>query len=621
MKYVTFEERETYQVAILIKESYLRKSELKRFYPTNLDGGVIFYALEYSNNKVPAKFGREYWNELKKELEDLGVQIVYIADSQYFKLITKEKKAEASIGYVFDVDKFKVTCGVNYGQLLHQAEAQERLELSLNTLKRLLRGEDNEITLSFKGSYYEGSYDYAELLGKESLACDIETLGLSLENNKIVSIAFSWNQEEGIAIYNPDYSQLRAFFNAYKGKLIFHNATFDIKMLIRHLYMNSLLDFEGMYRGLSKFNFEDTMVMAYMALNSTAKVSYTLKSLAHEFAGNYAIDVTDVSKIRTELLLQYNLIDTLCTWYVFNKYPVENEELHRFLLDTVRLLIVTELTGMPIDMNRVLEIEAILNQKREKLLNILTSFDAVKEAESVIQDRALNKINSKLKTKKYGKEKVQDTHFNHKSSTHLQILLYEVLDFSVTEVTDSGQPSTSRKVLEEFSNYKESTLLSSLVQLSEIDKILDSFIPAFKGAILKEDGNYYLHGNFRIGGTISGRLSSNSPNLTNIPSNSVYGKLIKSCFVSRDRLFVGADFSSLEDYVNTLVTKDTNKRKVYLHHYDSHCLRAYSYFGKQMPDIEQELKEIDVDEPIYEITTEEGKTYFSESTCKRKGYL
>ena len=35
MKYVTFEERETYQVAILIKESYLRKSELKRFYPTN----------------------------------------------------------------------------------------------------------------------------------------------------------------------------------------------------------------------------------------------------------------------------------------------------------------------------------------------------------------------------------------------------------------------------------------------------------------------------------------------------------------------------------------------------------------------------------------------------------
>lgn len=50
-------------------------------------------------------------------------------------------------------------------------------------------------------------------------------------------------------------------------------------------------------------------------------------------------------------------------------------------------------------------------------------------------------------------------------------------------------------------------------------------------------------------------------------------------------LFAGADFASLEDYVSALTTKDPNKLKVYIDGYDGHCLRAYSYFGNQMPDI------------------------------------
>lgn len=50
---------------------------------------------------------------------------------------------------------------------------------------------------------------------------------------------------------------------------------------------------------------------------------------------------------------------------------------------------------------------------------------------------------------------------------------------------------------------------------------------------------------------------------------------------------VGADYSSLEDRINALLTKDTNKIKVYVDGYDGHCLRAYAYFKDQMPDIQQ----------------------------------
>ena len=70
------------------------------------------------------------------------------------------------------------------------------------------------------------------------------------------------------------------------------------------------------------------------------------------------------------------------------------------------------------------------------------------------------------------------------------------------------------------------------------------------------------------------------------PSNSKYGKLIKSCVQAPDGwLFVGLDFASLEDRISALTTKDKNKLKVYLENYDGHALRAYAYFGEEMPDI------------------------------------
>jgi DNA polymerase-1 len=60
----------------------------------------------------------------------------------------------------------------------------------------------------------------------------------------------------------------------------------------------------------------------------------------------------------------------------------------------------------------------------------------------------------------------------------------------------------------------------------------------------------------------------------------LFGKLIKSCFKApKGMLFAGADFASLEDRINTLLTKDANKLKVYTDGYDGHCLRAAYYFN------------------------------------------
>lgn len=153
-------------------------------------------------------------------------------------------------------------------------------------------------------------------------------------------------------------------------------------------------------------------------------------------------------------------------------------------------------------------------------------------------------------------------------------------------------------------------ILDALIRIAEVSKLLSTFISAFEKGILKEDGIYYLHGNLNLGGARSGRMSSNDPNLMNIPStgNKIYAKLIKQCFKAPPGyLMVGVDFNSLEDMISALTTNDPNKLKVYLDGYDGHCLRAYSYFRDQMLDIPDTLEGINSIEVKYAPLRQESK--------------
>lgn len=153
-------------------------------------------------------------------------------------------------------------------------------------------------------------------------------------------------------------------------------------------------------------------------------------------------------------------------------------------------------------------------------------------------------------------------------------------------------------------------VLKHLVELAEVDIILTTFMSAFlEKTILKPDGVYYLHGNFNLGGTKSGRLSSSDINLQNLPSTgSAYAKHVKRCFkAAKGWIMGGADFSSLEDKISALTTKDPNKLKVYTDGYDGHCLRAYAYFGHKMLGIVPTVESINSIEQKYPDERQESK--------------
>ena len=131
-------------------------------------------------------------------------------------------------------------------------------------------------------------------------------------------------------------------------------------------------------------------------------------------------------------------------------------------------------------------------------------------------------------------------------------------------------------------------VLKALIELNKVSKILDSFLPVFKEKTIPKEDRVWLHGNFNLGSVKSGRMSSNSPNMQQIPSSgSIYAKPIKKCFKAPEGwLLVSADFNALEARINALLTKDPMKLQVYTRGYDSHSFNTYVYWKDKFPHID-----------------------------------
>jgi DNA polymerase-1 len=464
------------------------------------------------------------------------------------------------------------------------------------------------------------------LLMECDLTCDIEAFDLKHYDAGIGTITFCWNQHEGIAFEVDDCQtkevnhkrrrMLLSFFRKFRQtghRMIYHNICFDAYVLIYQLFMDHILDQEGMLDGLDCMltNWECTQLITYLATNSCAGNSLGLKENAQEFAGNYAVEsIDDITKIPLPTLLKYNLIDGLSTWFVYHKHmPTlisDNQEEIYFdhFKEWVVDIIQMQLTGLPVNMQKVVSLDKQLNRESEANVATLRQTSIARAFVFQMEEEALAKKNAKLKTKvvtrkDLGKTKDLQVEFNPSSAPQLQRLLYseDFLGLPIIDLTDSGLPSTGADTLEKLLNHTTDVeitqFLKVLLEYKASAIIISTFLPAFLKAKEGNDGWHYLFGNFRLGGTLSGRLSSNNPNLQNIPSSaggplkSRLAKLIKECFEAPPGwLFVGLDFDSLEDRISALQTKDPEKLKVYTDGYDGHSLRAYGYFGEQMPDID-----------------------------------
>ena len=574
-----------------------------------------------SKKKTAIKDMKEYISEeIIPFIKEHNCQYLLVCDGEYFKLLAHKPKVEPYLGYVIETPLCFIVFTPSYTNGMYDTSLVHRIKLSLNAVLAHSKGEYQEPgSKIIKTQIYPSSKEEIKtvldsLYHCDKLTCDIETWSLKHYNSGIASITFCWNEHEGTA-FCVDYSQnqrneavrdlLREFFESYQGTLIFHNITFDMYILTYQLYMSDILDTEGLLHGLDVLlrNFEDTKIVAYLATNSCAGNTLGLKALAQEFAGNYAQEeIANIDAIPREQLLQYNLIDGLSTWFVFNKYwqkMVDDKQLDIYqtlFKPAVKDIIQMQLTGLPLDMDKVLAAEKQMEDIKNDALTRIQSSSLVLDYMERYRIDWVNKKNSTYKKKKVTIEDCKEV-FNPDSSLMLKALLYDHIGLPIIETTPNKEPATGKDVLAKLvlhtENQEVKDLLQALIDYKDVIKILTAFVPAFKNAVKAEDGRHYLYGNQNSTGTVSGRYSANSPNLAQLPSTgSKFAKLVKSCFTPpKGTLFVGIDFSSLEDRISALVTKDPNKLMVYTDGYDGHCLRAYSYHKDAMPDITKAIEE------------------------------
>ena len=606
---------------ILIKESDLIKEHLDYYYKDN-----------YVAIGIPIDAKGKDRKELMDEIQELypPFKVVICANTDMFKTITKIQH-KGKDGIACDSPLGKTFIVPNWRAIIYDSNQETRLKFIMERVEEFL----NTGISSILGSnvlqnikYYLESDDYTsgfkELYNHDALTIDIETTSLHHYNGVILSIAFSWNIHDGIAMQvsdNPKIKELlKEFFLNYKGKKIFHNASFDTMFLIYHCFMKDLEDWNGMLEGLHCIfnNLEDTKIIAYLALNTCTTTSLSLKDLSHEYTGDYAqSDIDDCSKIPMERLLPYNVTDTCATWYVYNKYkPVmlqdQQEEIYTtLLLPSLKTLVETQLVGFRLNPKKVEDLAANLYADQYMLQDKLKKNKLISTFEEQLKKELVFEYNNEHKKKKKTVDDFNYWCFNFNSDLQVRKFLYNYLQLPVIDLTKSKQPSTSTETLEKLLHHTQDNdikeALNAFFELSKVTKIITSFLDNFTNA--PEINNLKgLYGNFNLCGTKSGRLSSSNPNLQQMPATgSPYAKPVKKIFTSPNGyVFVGADQRALEDHISALTTKDKNKLLVYTDGYDGHCLRSYSYYTEQMPDIEAKMQYADKEGKYYKVTLDDG---------------
>jgi DNA polymerase-1 len=650
MKHICFSKNGKYSTAILIKENALNKKAIQENYLDKLtDLGMdtsecVAFSLSYDKKKPSAAHRKEYLNQLLPSLKKLGVTHILCCDAEYFKTLAKQRVAEPHLGYVHpcgikDYEYLYVAYGINYQQYFYNPAVEKKTHLALNALVQhkegnyTLLGSDVLRSVSYPETLKDIKDALANLHKYIYLAIDIEAFSLKHYDAGIGTISFSIDQHTAVA-FLVDYvpcdphevqvwdnkdkkfktkiaygkreenlpvrALLRDFFWSYNGTMMWHNASYDVYVLVYQLWMKDLLDQEGMLTGMDIMlrDIECTKLITYLATNSCAGNKLSLKEQAHAYTGNYAQEeIKDIRLIPAIVLLEYNAIDTCATWYTYHKnHPImvadQQEELYEGLFKECLVdIIQMQLTGMCLDMDMVHEAHNDIGAIRDQAVTAMMDTSIVNDfTDRMIQEEVATR-NTNYVTKVIDKSEAKFV-FNPNSGKQLQQLLFTDMGLPVLDLTDTKQPATGGKTLKKLIHHTKNKeyllVIESLMQFALSDKILSTFINKFLEGPLAPDGMHYVYGNFNLGGTVSGRLSaSGGLNLQTIPSGSTFAKIIKKCFVAPPKMvFVGSDFNGLEDVINTLLTRDPNKEKVLIDGFDGHTFRMIHYWKDKFPDLD-----------------------------------
>ncbi len=177
--------------------------------------------------------------------------------------------------------------------------------------------------------------------------------------------------------------------------------------------------------------------------------------------------------------------------------------------------------------------------------------------------------------------------FNLNSPKQLSEVLFQKLNLPIIKKTPSGAPSTDASVLEELSINNE--LPAVILKYRELEKIRSTYVD---GLIPEVSNEEKIHTHYNLFGAATGRLSSEKPNLQNIPNKTELGQKIRDFFIALpNHKFVISDYSQIELRVLAHLSNDKEMIKI-LQNVDSdiHSETASRIFNVDISKVDYEMR-------------------------------
>ncbi len=405
------------------------------------------------------------------------------------------------------------------------------------------------------------------LMNQSSVCFDTETTGLDAHNSELVGIAFSWEKGKGFYVPFPEdqntaqelVDKFRVFFENENIEKVGQNLKYDIKVLKRYS-----IEIKG--------KLFDTMIAHYlinpdmrhnMDVLAETYLKYSPKSI-ETLIGKKGKGQKSMRDVELELIKEYAAEDADITYQLKQTFePVLAQTNTRALFDQIEVPLVPVLADMESEGIR-LDVEFLKSLSEELDKDI-------KGLEMRIYEAAGHS-------------------FNLASPKQLGEILFDKLKIggAKQKKTKTGQYATGEEVLSLFA--KEHPIVKDILDWRQLVKLQNTYVQALP---LQVDAKTQrVHTDYMQAVAATGRLSSNNPNLQNIPIRTERGRQIRKAFVPRDENYVllSADYSQIELRVIAALSGEPNMIESFAKGEDIHRSTAAKVFNVSLEEVTREQR-------------------------------
>lgn len=394
-----------------------------------------------------------------------------------------------------------------------------------------------------------------KIMEQEYVAFDTETEGLNSLETNLVGISFSWSENKGYYIpLNSSFlkiddilNELKPFFESIHIKKVGHNLKFDMNVLFK-------------YNITVEQPLFDTMVAHYLI---NPDMRHNLNSLSESYLNYSPISIESLigKKGKNQLSMKDISVEEI------TNYACEDADL------SLRL---KNIFDKELESNQV---QKIFKEIEIPMISVLNEM----ETQGVkIDTQYLNKLEKEFEAElsilKEGIFEKCGLEFNLNSPKQLGDVLFDKLKLvSKPKKTKTGQYSTSEEVLSELAN--DHDIIKQILDWRSLDKLQNTYVKSLPNEVSVITDR--IHSNFNQTVTSTGRLSSNNPNLQNIPIRTQNGQKIRKAFIPRNNDFIlmAADYSQIELRVIASLSNEENMIDAFLKDQDIHTITASKIYN------------------------------------------